>query len=87
MIDGCYGPQSIICMYCKKEFGGDIYLDSVVNDLCVSLVWCPHCENLFFHIYVAERDKIILKSINGFQNKLLNLILRLKLKLFKTKGV
>jgi hypothetical protein len=53
------GPQSIKCIKCKNEFGGDIFLDArVYGDVWRSLVCCPYCDCLFLH-----------KKVNIFQNK------------------
>ena len=71
------GPQRITCVYCKKEFGGDIFLDADVGYIWRSLVCCPYCDCLFLHIFDSQKSKYFSKPIKKFHDNLLNLFLKI----------
>ena len=83
------GPQRTTCVYCKKEFGADIFFDADIKRYYdatydIILVCCPRCDRLQYNIYDIDANKSYTEKIENFKskigksmNKLLNLFLKI----------
>lgn len=65
-------PQLVVCTKCKREFGADLFANAIMSSgknykewiKQGSLINCPHCDHLFYHIYDVQTRKTFLKEIN-----------------------
>lgn len=76
------GPQRITCVYCKKEFGADVFLDADIKRYYdatydITLVCCPRCDHLQYNIYDIDANKSYVVKLENFKESISKLCLKL----------
>ena len=67
-------PQLIKCICCKKEFGGDVFLDADLRDVYNVLLCCPYCDKLFIQKFDNNKSKLFYKPVNNFSKSFIKFV-------------